>query len=123
MKELVSIEHVERVLQVLGIAAPFCGLLIGAIVGWTRKRLVPSTIGGLMMGLTGTAVFGMWRVFHLMGRHSGYASISFIGGQIVLFLGVGLLAGAMVQRSKYSSLGRETSFEKAKSTQEETLNA
>ncbi len=119
MKDIITCEHIERTLAVLSIAAPVCGTLVGAIVGRIRRKMVTNVVAGLLLGLLGTAVFELWRVYHLCGKHSGYTGVGFLGGQAVLFAAAGLLAGFVIQKSVKPP--RSDSFIEAKSNQEDKL--
>jgi hypothetical protein len=122
MNEIVNIQHVERILQILAITCPFAGLAVGTTAGCIRKRRAHCMVSGLLAGLVATAVFGLWRIFLLLGKPTGFAGVGFISGQIVLFLGIGLAAGAVIGRKTAASAARAQSFSNVKSKQEDKLN-
>jgi hypothetical protein len=124
MKQLVSTYSFETILQILMYVTLVAGVAIGVVAGLLCKRHRAHCIAlGLMLGISGMAVFGLWRIFHALGSHSGFTSLGFIGGQMVLFVGIGLAAGAVFQKTIDASSRRMASLEQAKINQEDKLNA
>ncbi|MBI2844562.1 MAG: hypothetical protein HYX78_14300 [Armatimonadetes bacterium] len=98
MNELITQEQVDRVLQILGVAAPLAGIAIGAIIGRLRGRGVAGMAFGLVFGLLGTGVFGLWRLYHIIGARLGYTSTANLAVQLAVFAGLGLVAGVVSQK-------------------------
>lgn len=124
MDSMVTTGQVERVLQVLRFAMPVCGMAVGAVVGWVKGRLAQCTVCGLLAGLVGAGVFELWRYYNVLGHRSGYANLHFIGVQMGVFLAFGVVVGTVIHKATDGKLDQRTEvFQKAKSTQEDKLNA
>lgn len=122
MNEIVTTEHTEKVLQVIAFAAPAVGLIVGTIVGKMKKRLVPGIVAGVLAGLIGTAVFGLWRLYHVFCKH-GTCNLKVLAVQIVIFAAVGVVAGTVIQRRIDLSSMHERVNDSLNTNQEEKLNA
>jgi uncharacterized membrane protein YraQ (UPF0718 family) len=124
MKELITQQQMESALRIISIAAPLTGLFIGAIIGVVRKQIVIGATLGFIVGLIGTGVFGLWRIYTALGDKYGYASVANIGFQMVIFAGVGMLAGVIIQkRIDRRSIAKVAAIESSKSNKEDKVNA
>jgi len=93
MKELVTTEHAARVIAILAIALPIAGLVTGAIAGAVRRRAAREALLGLACGLSGPAIWVMWRIYNgIIGRF-GLDSVKGLLVNLALFLVVGLVIG------------------------------
>ncbi|MEN6520878.1 MAG: hypothetical protein ABFD46_06985 [Armatimonadota bacterium] len=116
MKEIITQEQVEVILKIVAVSAPAAGLVIGAIVGLIRKRIVGGSVIGVIIGFTGTVVFGLWRMYTAVGEHFGYTNTVCIAIQLAVFTVIGICAGFAIQRSysiKSLCEGTESSREKS----------
>ena len=86
------------VLRIIAISTPIAGVVVGALIGLVRKRVLRGAAVGLVIGLVGTAVYGLWRMHISFGEHFGYTSVASLAVQLVIFAGLGIGAGAAVQR-------------------------
>lgn len=98
MKEIITQEHVNAILRFIAITAPIAGLVIGIAVGSVRKRAIAGLFSGLLIGLTGTAVYGLWWMYTAVGKRYGYTSTGSLAVQLLIFAGIGFGAGFMIQR-------------------------
>lgn len=99
MKEMITVEQAERVLRIIAVASPMAGTLIGLVIGALRKRISAFAGRGLLLGLLGTAVFGLWKVYNLSGSRYGYTSVVSILVQFALLFALGMGAGFTVRRA------------------------
>ncbi|MEN6371480.1 MAG: hypothetical protein ABFD64_05645 [Armatimonadota bacterium] len=100
MKEIITQERVDSILKLIAIAAPLAGLVIGTAVGIIRKRIAAGTMFGIIIGLSGTALFGLWRMYTTFGNSFGYTNIVCLAVQFAIFSGIGIGAGFAIQRSR-----------------------
>lgn len=122
MKEIITQEQVDNILRLIAIAAPIAGLIIGAVVGLARKRVAAGLAIGIVTGLTGTAMFGLWRMYTAFGDGYGYTSAVNLTVQLALFTGIGVGAGFMIQKAFSSTCNKkDLGIEAGK--EEENLNA
>jgi len=93
MKELITTEQAARVIAILAIALPMAGLLIGVIAGAVRRRTARDALLGLLCGLSGPAIWVMWRVYNgIIGRF-GLDSVKGLLVNLALFLVAGVVIG------------------------------
>lgn len=98
VKELVTQAQGEMVLRIIAILTPIAGVVVGALIGLVRKRVLRGAAVGLAVGLLGTAVYGLWRMHISFGEHFGYTSVASLAVQLVIFATLGAIAGTVVQR-------------------------
>lgn len=93
MKELITTAQANRAIAIIAIALPIAGLVIGAIAGAVRRRVPRGALLGLICGLSGPAIWVMWRIYDgIMGRY-GLDSVKALLINLALFVVVGLLIG------------------------------
>jgi len=98
MREIVDEKTVNLVLAVLAIAGPVAGLIIGAVVGGTRKAICPYAVRGLAVGLAGVLVFALWRVYSAITGRLGLDSLANLLVNLALFVALGLVLGIIASR-------------------------
>ena len=123
MKELVTQSQAEIALRGIALVTPIIGVVTGAIVGAIRKRIARDAARGFLIGLAGTAVFGLWKVYNLIGHRFGYTSVASLLVQLALFSGIGIGVGFAISRATKSPREADSSNNRRISSQGETLNA
>jgi hypothetical protein len=93
MEELVTTEQAERVIVALAMALPIIGLVIGVIVGAVRKRLGRGALLGLICGLSGPAIWLLWRMYNGIVGVYGLDSVRGLLVNLALFVAIGLVIG------------------------------
>lgn len=93
MREIVTVEQVERLFLFLAIALPLAGILIGALWGARKGAPVRGTLAGLLIGLLGPVNWLAWRVYNALTDRMGLDSVKNLLVNLVLFIGVGAVAG------------------------------
>ncbi|NLH98623.1 MAG: hypothetical protein GX446_03920 [Chthonomonadales bacterium] len=93
MRELVSIEAVERLFVVLAIAGPIIGGLAGAVLGLRTRSVARSALRGFAVGMAGVANWLLWRMYNALTDHYGLDSVKNLLVNLVIFTGLGLAAG------------------------------
>jgi hypothetical protein len=93
MEELVTTEQAERVIVVLAMALPVGGLVVGVISGAVRKRLGRGALLGLACGLSGPAIWLLWRMYNGIVRIYGLDSVRGLLVNLALFVAIGLVIG------------------------------
>ena len=112
MEELITVEQAERAVAILAMALPAAGLLIGAIVGAARRSLGSGLLLGLICGLSGPAIWLLWRMYNGIVGAYGLDSVRGLLVNLVLFVGIGLVVGigiGLVRRQARRGAGETAS--------------
>jgi hypothetical protein len=102
VKQLIDPDCVERVLLFVAVAGPLVGLILGAVFGAHEKCAARRIIAGVLLGGIGSLVYGMWRVYGVITNALGLDSVANLGLQLVLFVALGAILGAVVLRVSLS---------------------
>ncbi len=108
MKELIDERLVERVILLLGVAGPVVGLVGGAgYSAWRRQSLRGGLLRGLLVGLAGPLLLGLWRLYSWLVRYQpaadpkddyfGLERVDVLLLNVAIFVTVGALVGWMVR--------------------------
>jgi hypothetical protein len=101
LREIVDLAQVDLAMVYLALVAPLLGLIIGAIAGSFRGRVLYGIGRGLAFGMLGPVIFIMWRFYRYMVRYdpgTGYVGLhkmSVLVFNICVFAIVGLFLGAL----------------------------
>ncbi len=93
MQELVTVEQAERVIVLLALALPIIGLVIGVVVGAVRRRIGRDALLGLICGLSGPAIWLLWRMYNGIVGVYGLDSVRGLLINLALFVVIGLVVG------------------------------
>jgi hypothetical protein len=93
MQELVTVEQAERAIALLAVALPILGLAIGVIVGAVRRRIAGHAAVGLICGLSGPAIWLLWRMYNGIVGAYGLDSVRGLLVNLGLFVAIGLVIG------------------------------
>ena len=96
MKELVSVELVERVFRYLAISGPIDGLAIGALVGWWLRAARIGLICGVIVACIGPANYGLWKLSGAITGKLGLDSVANLLIQAAMFVILGFAAGVIL---------------------------
>jgi len=97
MGDNLFLSAVERILMIAAVAAPAAGLVLGLAAGAIRHRIIRDAAAGLGIGLLGTLIYGMWKLYIAIGKWFGSSSMSGIGVMTTVFLVVGFCVGIAVK--------------------------
>jgi hypothetical protein len=101
LHEIVDLATVDKLLMALAVLGPLVGLAVGAgTAGADRK---PGAIRGLAVGLVGTLVFAMWKVYNGITDHLGLDTVKNVVVNLVLFVAVGVVAGLLLRRMGFGA--------------------
>jgi hypothetical protein len=92
MREIVTVEQMDRLFLVLAIAAPIVGAAIGAALA-RRDKPGPGALRGLLIGLLGPANLVMWKVYNALTDRMGLDTVKNLLVQLGLFVGLGVVVG------------------------------
>jgi drug/metabolite transporter (DMT)-like permease len=95
MRELVSIEAVERLFVWLAVAGPVAGVFAGVLLGLRRRRVGPYAVRGMLFGLLGTVNWALWKMYSALTEHFGLDSVQNLLINLGIFLTLGLCAGVI----------------------------
>lgn len=107
MQELVTVEQAEGVIALLSYALPLAGIVLGALIGALRKRLRRGAVVGLTCGLSGPAIWLLWRMYNGIVGHYGLDSVRGLLVNLALFVAIGLVIGGAVGLL-WRKLGKQT---------------
>jgi cation transporter-like permease len=102
MREIVTIEQMDRLFLLLAIAVPILGAVIGAALGGKKGRAQQGLIKGLLIGLLGPLNLVLWKVYNAITNRLGLDSVKNLLVNLALFaalgIGAGLAAGYMARK-------------------------
>lgn len=93
MRELVTVDQVERLFRLLAVAAPIVGGVLGAAYGLRRAAPARWSATGAAIGLLGTLNYGLWRMYCAITNHYGLDSVRNLLINLSLFVLLGLVGG------------------------------
>jgi hypothetical protein len=93
MREIVTVEQVNRLFLLLAFAGPVAGLLIGAALGARRGSAARGAIVGLLVGALGILNLGLWTLYNALTDRMGLDSVKNLLVNLALFVGLGIAAG------------------------------
>jgi len=100
MKELITIEQMNRLMLVVLIVAPVIGLILGAIA----KRVKAYFLAGLAIGIGN---FVLWTVYSAITNRLGLDTVVNLAVNLGLFIVVGVIVGVVLGRMGSNSTGGE----------------
>ena len=98
MKELVSVELVERVFRYLAIICPIAGLVVAVCIHWALGKPRSAVVSGVILALVGVANYALWRLSGIITDRLGLDSVANLLIQAAMFLVVGFAVGIVVAR-------------------------
>ncbi len=109
MRELIDEAALERAFLLVAVAGPFVGLAAGAVwAGLRRGAWRTGLVRGLLGGLLGPLVLGLWRLFSWLVRYQpapdpandyfGLERVDVLLLNVVIFVAVGATIGLLVRR-------------------------
>ena len=93
MREIVTVEQVNRLFLLLAIAGPIVGLLLGAAFGARRRQTRSWAISGFLVGLLCVLNLVVWKVYNLLTDRMGLDTVKNLFVNLALFVGLGAIAG------------------------------
>jgi hypothetical protein len=93
MQELVTVEQAERVIGALTYALPVVGIALGSLIGALRKRIGRGAVVGLACGMSGPAIWLLWRMYNGIVGIYGLDSVRGLLINLALFVAIGLVIG------------------------------
>lgn len=96
MRELVTVEQVDRLFLLLALAAPPLGAGLGALAGMRRSVAGRGAALGFAAGLLGPANLGLWKAYNAITDRLGLDSVANLVVNLALFVVLGVLAGLAV---------------------------
>jgi hypothetical protein len=92
-RELVTVEQADRVIGVLAYALPIAGVVLAASIAAVRRRFGTGALAGLIAGLSGPAIWGLWRAYNGVIAAYGLDSVRGLVMNLALFVAIGLAVG------------------------------
>jgi len=91
MKPLIDQGVVEKVFLFLAVGGPLIGLIIGVILGAHERNAARRIVQGLLIGIFGTLIYIMWRVYGAITNSLGLDSVANLGLQLLMFVALGVV--------------------------------
>jgi hypothetical protein len=93
MQELVTVEQAERAIRVAAVALPVAGIIVGAVAGAVRGQAMRGLALGLLCGMIGPGLWGLWLMYSGVVGAYGLDSVRGLLVNIALFVGIGVVVG------------------------------
>jgi hypothetical protein len=93
MKEIVSVEQVQRLFIILAVALPLVGIAGGALLGSRRGDVKRGVAQGLLLGILGPVNLGLWLVYNRITDSLGLDTVKNLLVNLVLFVVLGVVTG------------------------------
>ena len=88
---MIDPEAVEKTFLFLAVGGPLVGLIIGVILGAHERNATRRVVQGVLIGLLGTLIYIMWRVYGVITNALGLDSVTNIGLQLLMFAALGVM--------------------------------
>lgn len=108
MREIVTVEQVDRLFLLLAIAAPLIGAAVGAAAGRSRGSAGRGAAQGFVIGLLGPANLLLWKVYNALTDRMGLDTVKNLLMQLGLFIALGIIVGLVAGYVSRSRAGAET---------------
>jgi hypothetical protein len=95
MKELITEDAFNHIVNVLAIAGPVAGITIGLVVSRVRRTGWAGVLRGAAFGALGIANWLMWRVYEAITAQFGLSSTRNLLIQLGVFIVVGIAVGVV----------------------------
>jgi hypothetical protein len=93
LQEIVTVAQAERIINLLALALPVAGLLLGVVIGSLRKRPIVGLLVGLLSGLVGPVIWLLWRMYNGIIGVFGLDSVKGLLINLALFIVIGVVIG------------------------------
>ncbi len=107
MREIVTVEQVDRLFLLLAIAAPLIGAAVGAAAGRSRGSAGRGAAQGFVIGLLGPANLLLWKVYNALTDRMGLDTVKNLLMQLGLFIALGIIVGLVAGYVSRSRAGAE----------------
>ena len=111
MRELVDEQTVNAVMNLLAVALPLAGAIIGALAGMLARRPVPGALRGLAVGCLGLLNWVLWRLYNAITDQLGLDTVKNLLVNLALFVALGIAGGVaagLYLRSRQPAPEKET---------------
>ncbi len=105
MREIVTVEQVQRLFLLLAIALPVLGAAIGAAWGARRGNAASAARSGLLVGLVGPANLLLWTIYNAITNRLGLDTVKNLLVNLTLFAIIGIGAGLLAARGTSKKAG------------------
>jgi hypothetical protein len=93
MQELLTVEQADHVVRLAALALPAAGVVAGTAVGAVRRQAVRGLALGLLCGMIGPAIWGLWVMYGAVVGRYGLDSVKGLLVNIALFVAIGVAVG------------------------------
>ena len=93
MREIVSMEQVQRLFIILAVGLPILGIIGGALYGARRKDVRRGVVQGLLLGFLGPVNFGLWIIYNKITDRLGLDTVKNLLVNLALFVILGIVSG------------------------------
>jgi hypothetical protein len=96
MREIVTVEQIDRLFLLLAIAGPVLGAIAGSLFGARQGGSVRGAGIGLAIGLLGPVNLGLWTLYNRVTDHLGLDTVRNLLVNLAIFAALGVAAGVLV---------------------------
>lgn len=93
MREIVTVEQVQRLFLLLAVLAPLFGAALGAAIGARQRRPGPGARTGLLIGMAGPTNLALWMLYNAITDRLGLDTVKNVLVNLAVFALIGLAAG------------------------------
>jgi hypothetical protein len=93
MREIVTVEQMDRLFMLLAVAGPLVGLVIGGVWGARKGGVSRSSLVGLGIGLLAMVNLLLWKVYNAITDRLGMDTVKNLLVNVGLFVALGAIAG------------------------------
>ena len=104
LREIVTVEQMNRLFVFLASVLPFLGLLLGTLLGRRSGNMRRGMLLGLAIGAAGPLNWLMWQVFNALTERNGLDTVRNVFVNLAVFVVVGLFIGVVIGRVLRSHL-------------------
>ena len=101
MRELITEAQAEMIIRTVTISVPILAVASGALWGKSKGTLKRGLLNGVVIGLVGPSLFGLWRFYNYRVRYdpeTNYAGLHRVDGlieNVFVFILLGSVAGVI----------------------------
>ncbi len=93
LKEIVTVEQIDRLFLLLAVGGPILGGLIGGLSGKKSGNAAKSVKMGIIIGMAGPANLVLWKVYNAITGKLGLDTVKNLLVNLALFIAIGIIAG------------------------------
>lgn len=121
MREIVSVEAIQRLFLLLAVVLPLMGFVIGGVLGARQGSAPRGAMRGLLTGLIGPLNFALWTLYNALTERNGLDTVRNVAVNITVFVVIGLALGVgLALRQRPAATTEQDVFEETSQAERPT---